>query len=51
MLGIRVVIPQKLQDTVLQELHSSHPGIQRMKNMARGHVCGGQEWIGTLKTW
>ena len=38
MLGIRVIVPQKLQDTVLQELHSSHPGIQRMKNLARSHV-------------
>ncbi len=38
MLGIQVVIPQKLQDSVLQELHSTHPGIQRMKSQARGHV-------------
>ena len=38
MLGIRVVVPQKLQDRVLQELHSSHPGMQRMKSLARSHV-------------
>ena len=38
MLGIRVVIPQKLQNSVLQELHNSHPGMQRMKSLARSHV-------------
>ena len=36
--GIRVVVPLKLRKQVLQELHSSHPGIQRMKLLARSHV-------------
>ena len=36
--GIRVVVPPKLHQEVLQELHSSHPGIQRMKLLARSHV-------------
>ena len=38
LLGIRVVIPQKLRGAVLQELYHSHPGISRMKAMARSHV-------------
>ena len=29
MYGIRVVIPRKLQELILQELHSTHPGIQQ----------------------
>ena len=29
--GIRVVVPSKLRQEVLQELHLSHPGMQRMK--------------------
>ena len=36
--GIRVVIPRKLQCRVLQELHSEHPGVTRMKSLARSHV-------------
>lgn len=38
MLEIRVVVPSRLQHTVLQELHDSHPGIQRMKSVAHSHV-------------
>ena len=38
MFGIRVVVPPKLQKMVLQELHSTHPGIQRMKSIGRSHV-------------
>ena len=38
MWGIRVVIPRKLQCRVLQELHSEHPGVTRMKSLARSHV-------------
>ncbi len=36
--GIRVVVPLKLRQLVLQELHTSHPGIQRMKLLARSHM-------------
>ena len=35
--GIRVVIPQKLQEAVLEELHKDHPGIVRMKAIARSY--------------
>ena len=38
MFGIRVVVPPKLQKMVLQELHSTHPSIQRMKSIGRSHV-------------
>ena len=36
--GIRVVIPSSLRERVLQELHEGHPGIVRMKSLARLHV-------------
>ena len=36
--GCRVVIPQRLQQRVLDELHQGHPGVVRMKMLARGHV-------------
>ena len=36
--GCRVVIPEKLQQKVLEELHRGHPGIVRMKTLARGHA-------------
>ena len=36
--GIRVIIPEKYQPTVLAELHQDHPGIVRMKSLARLHV-------------
>lgn len=36
--GTRVVIPAKYQPEVLRELHVSHPGIVRMKGLARIHV-------------
>ena len=36
--GIRVVIPQKWQETVLGELHRDHPGIVRMKEVARSYA-------------
>ena len=35
--GIRVVIPPKLQATVLQDLHRDHVGIKRMKSLARSY--------------
>ena len=36
--GIRVLIPKKLHQKVLQELHLDHPGISRMKSLARSYV-------------
>ena len=35
--GIRVVVPQKLRASVLQELHSDHGGMVRMKSVARSY--------------
>ena len=37
MLGVRVVVPQKLQGRVLEELHQAHLGIIRMKSVARSY--------------
>ena len=34
----RVVIPEKLQKDMLKELHSNHPGIVKMKALARSYV-------------
>ena len=36
--GTRVVIPNKLYPTVLNELHSGHPGIVSMKAIARSYI-------------
>lgn len=36
--GNRIVIPQNLQKTVLQRLHSTHVGIQRMRLLAKNYV-------------
>ena len=33
--GTRVVIPKKLQSTILDETHQDHPSVVRMKTMAR----------------
>lgn len=38
MWGIRVVIPVKLRNSVLTMLHTAHPGIVRMKSIARSYV-------------
>jgi hypothetical protein len=37
MWGIHVLIPTALQASVLQSLHDGHPGITRMKAIARSH--------------
>lgn len=37
MWGFRVVIPKKLRETILEELHEAHPGITRMKALARSY--------------
>ncbi|KXJ68629.1 hypothetical protein RP20_CCG002394 [Aedes albopictus] len=34
MYGDRVVIPKKLQQKVLHQLHKGHPGIDRMRSLA-----------------
>jgi transposase InsO family protein len=36
--GARVVLPQKARDAYLKELHECHPGIVRMKSLARSFV-------------
>ena len=38
MWGIKVIIPKKFQNWVLNELHLGHPGIVKMKSIARTHV-------------
>ena len=38
MWGVRVVVPRKLQEQVLQELHQTHSGISRTKAIARSYV-------------
>ena len=36
---IRVVIPNKLQDRVLEEMHDGHVGVVKMKALAKSYVC------------
>ena len=38
MWGIRVIVPKKLQESVLKELHRDHQGIAKMKANARSYV-------------
>ena len=38
MFGNRVVIPEELRERVLTQLHTGHPGISRMKTLARSYV-------------
>ncbi|KAK3098183.1 hypothetical protein FSP39_016945 [Pinctada imbricata] len=38
MWGIRVIIPSTLKQQVLELLHSSHPGVVKMKSLARSYV-------------
>ena len=38
LMGDRLVIPSSLREKVLTELHDGHPGITRMKLLARGKV-------------
>lgn len=45
MLGHKVVIPQKLHEYVLSELHSVHFGIVKMKATARSYVW----WLKLIK--
>ena len=47
MLGVHVVVPQKLQGRVLEELHQAHPRIVRMKSLARSY-CGWSQDIEAL---
>ncbi len=42
MWGLRVLIPAMYQDRILDELHLAHPGVVRMKEVARSYVwCHG----------
>ena len=34
--GNRVIVPSKGRSRVLQMMHEAHPGIARMKSLARG---------------
>jgi len=45
MWGIKVIVPNKLQGRVLEELHTGHTGIVRMKSLARSRVW----WPGVEK--
>ena len=38
MWGIRVIIPQSLQPKILENLHENHPGMTRMKAIAKSYV-------------
>ena len=36
--GSRVIVPPKARERVLEVLHSTHPGVSRMKSLARSYV-------------
>ena len=35
---MRVIVPEKLKQSILQELHAEHPGISRMRSLGRSYV-------------
>ena len=37
-MGRKIIIPEKLQSKVLEELHTGQPGVIRMKSVSRVHV-------------
>ena len=43
--GNRVVIPARGQKQLLEDLHTTHPGMVRMKNLARSYL-----WLPGLDT-
>ncbi len=36
--GFRVIVPKTLRESVMEELHQGHPGVSRMKAVARSFV-------------
>ena len=36
--GVRTIVPKKFQNQILEDLHENHPGIVKMKALARQHV-------------
>ena len=36
--GLRVIIPFKYRERIINDLHDQHPGIIRMKSLSRIHV-------------
>lgn len=44
-----MVIPEKYRQDLLTELHVSHPGMVRMKSLARLHVWWGPVWTLILR--
>ena len=38
MWGSRVIVPPQGRNFIIEELHDTHPGISRMKSLARSYV-------------
>ena len=36
--GSRVVIPHSVHNIILQQLHETHPGVSKMKNLSRSYI-------------
>ena len=52
MWGLRVIIPTTLRQQVLDELHWAHPGVSRMKAMARAHFWWPNNILTTIyRSW
>ena len=48
MLGVHVVVPQKLQRKVLEDLPRDHPGMVRVKSL-NGCIVDGVTWVKMLR--
>lgn len=46
MWGVYVILPKKLWNQVLQEIHSSYPGVSRMKHTTKNYILHiGKVWL------
>lgn len=47
--GLRVIVPPRSRQALVEELYEAHPGASRMKAVVR--ACGGPDWTQPWKTW
>ena len=49
--GARVIIPPPGREKLASLLHESHPGMSRIKSLARSCTFGGRVWTRDLRSW
>lgn len=48
---MRVIIPEKYRNQLLELIHDTHPGMTKVKAVALSHIWYGLIWIFRLKKW